>query len=300
MFYPRRDAGRVPDRTVQVGADAGPRDAVQVVAQPVHGLRAPLHVLLRPALRAARRPAVGRPLRSLDPREVERRRGPAAGARAPVVAARGGRARHCDRSLPAGRGAVPADARVPRRARRVGHGILDRDARPARRARCRPPRRRSSRGARERLPLPAHARRPRLADDRARHGAAGEQAARDPRARRRRHRRRRRAGADPARDLRRRGAAAGRRRAAREAGARTIWASAVHLRPGVREHFLAALARDWPDQVERYEALFGTRAYLPAAVARSIVAPAHAARDSARPTRRRPLDPEPRQLALAV
>jgi DNA repair photolyase len=89
-------------------------------------------------------------------------------------------------------------------------------------------------------------------------------------------------------------------RAARAAGARTIWASAVHLRPGVREHFLAALARDWPEQVERYEALFATRAYLPAAVAKSVVAPAHAARESARPTRRRPVAPEPRQLALTV
>jgi DNA repair photolyase len=89
-------------------------------------------------------------------------------------------------------------------------------------------------------------------------------------------------------------------RAARDAGARTIWASAVHLRPGVREHFLEALARDWPDEVERYEALFGQRAYLPAAVANGIVAPVHAARASARPTRRTPARPEPRQLALAV
>jgi DNA repair photolyase len=48
-------------------------------------------------------------------------------------------------------------------------------------------------------------------------------------------------------------------RAARAAGARTTWASVVHLRPGVREHFLEALARDWPEHVERYEALFGTR-----------------------------------------
>jgi DNA repair photolyase len=89
-------------------------------------------------------------------------------------------------------------------------------------------------------------------------------------------------------------------RAARDAGARTIWASAIHLRPGVREHFLEALARDWPDQVERYEALFGQRAYLPAAVANGIVAPVHAARASSRPTLRTPARPEPRQLALAV
>jgi DNA repair photolyase len=89
-------------------------------------------------------------------------------------------------------------------------------------------------------------------------------------------------------------------RAAREAGARAIWASAVHLRPGVREHFLESLARDWPEQVERYEALFGPRAYLPAAVASRIVAPVTAARASARPTRPTPARPEPRQLSLAV
>ena len=89
-------------------------------------------------------------------------------------------------------------------------------------------------------------------------------------------------------------------RAARAAGARTIWASAVHLRPGVREHFLEALARDWPEQVARYEALFGERAYLPSAVANGIVSPVHAARADSRPTRRAPLRPEPRQLALVI
>ena len=89
--------------------------------------------------------------------------------------------------------------------------------------------------------------------------------------------------------------------AARVAGARTIWAGVVHLRPGVREHFLEALARDWPEQVERYEALFGTRAYLPTSVAKEITAPARLAR-SATPSIRRttPLRPEPRQLALAI
>jgi len=59
-------------------------------------------------------------------------------------------------------------------------------------------------------------------------------------------------------------------RAAREAGARSIWASVVHLRPGVREHFLEALARDWPDEVARYEQLFANRAYPPAAIARPL------------------------------
>ena len=40
-----------------------------LVTEPVHGLRAPLHVLLRPRLRAPRRPAVRRALRALDPRQ---------------------------------------------------------------------------------------------------------------------------------------------------------------------------------------------------------------------------------------
>jgi DNA repair photolyase len=90
-------------------------------------------------------------------------------------------------------------------------------------------------------------------------------------------------------------------RAAREAGARGIWASVVHLRPGVREHFIEALARDWPEHVERYEALFGTRAYLPTSVTNAITAPVRAARVSTdSPTRRRPVRPQPRQLSLSI
>jgi DNA repair photolyase len=89
--------------------------------------------------------------------------------------------------------------------------------------------------------------------------------------------------------------------AAREAGAGSIWASVVHLRPGVREHFLEALARDWPEQVERYEALFANRAYLPPAVSAAITEPARQARVSTRYSRtQKPIRPEPRQLALVV
>jgi DNA repair photolyase len=90
-------------------------------------------------------------------------------------------------------------------------------------------------------------------------------------------------------------------RAAREAGAGGIWASVVHLRPGVREHFLEALAHDWPEHVERYEALFGTRAYLPTSVANAITAPVRPARVSTdSPTRRRPVRPQARQLSLSI
>jgi DNA repair photolyase len=90
-------------------------------------------------------------------------------------------------------------------------------------------------------------------------------------------------------------------RAAREAGARSIWASVVHLRPGVREHFLEALAQDWPEEVARYEALFATRAYLPTAIARSLTQPVRLAVASTPATRRsRPLHREPAQLVLSV
>jgi DNA repair photolyase len=52
-------------------------------------------------------------------------------------------------------------------------------------------------------------------------------------------------------------------RAAREAGATHLWANVLHLRPGTREHFLEALARDWPEELARYERLYADgRAYL--------------------------------------
>jgi DNA repair photolyase len=90
-------------------------------------------------------------------------------------------------------------------------------------------------------------------------------------------------------------------RAARAAGARTIWAAVVHLRPGVREHFLEALARDWPEQVERYEALFASRAYLGAATTKPILEPVWRATAAVPSQGRRPRRrSEPRQLALAV
>jgi DNA repair photolyase len=59
-------------------------------------------------------------------------------------------------------------------------------------------------------------------------------------------------------------------RAAREAGAHGIWANVLFLRPGTREHFLEALGRDWPEQVERYEELYAGRAYLPSSEATPV------------------------------
>jgi DNA repair photolyase len=51
-------------------------------------------------------------------------------------------------------------------------------------------------------------------------------------------------------------------RAARDAGATHLWWNVVNLRPGTREHFLENLARDWPEQLDRYERLYARGAYL--------------------------------------
>jgi DNA repair photolyase len=52
-------------------------------------------------------------------------------------------------------------------------------------------------------------------------------------------------------------------RAAREAGATNVWANLLYLKAGTREHFLTALARDWPEELDRYEDLYRAHAYLP-------------------------------------
>ena len=53
--------------------------------------------------------------------------------------------------------------------------------------------------------------------------------------------------------------------AAREAGASHLWWNVLNLRPGTREHFLEHLARDWPQELERYRRLYAGRSYLTAA-----------------------------------
>ena len=93
-------------------------------------------------------------------------------------------------------------------------------------------------------------------------------------------------------------------KAAREAGATGIWANLLYLRPGTREHFLDALARDWPEQLGHYERLYEGRAYLPQAETqpvRSLVrelAREHGVRDRRTVPRKPPRAPE--QLTLAV
>jgi DNA repair photolyase len=91
-------------------------------------------------------------------------------------------------------------------------------------------------------------------------------------------------------------------RAAREAGATGVWANVLYLKPGTREHFLSALARDWPEELDRYDDLYGSRAYLPKAQAepvRSLVAELrqkHGIRDR----RRLKLEPAPAAVQLAL
>jgi len=96
-------------------------------------------------------------------------------------------------------------------------------------------------------------------------------------------------------------------KAAREAGATGVWANLLYLKPGTREHFLEALARDWPDQLEHYEQLYATKAYLPASEtqpAQALVrklAREHGIRDrraNALPPPDRPARAE--QLSLAI
>jgi DNA repair photolyase len=93
-------------------------------------------------------------------------------------------------------------------------------------------------------------------------------------------------------------------RAAREAGAVSVWANLLNLRPGTREHFLDCLARDWPELLPDYERLYAGRAYLPAAEQEPVRAEVARLRRELHVADRRPLRlaPAPRdeQLRIAV
>jgi len=95
-------------------------------------------------------------------------------------------------------------------------------------------------------------------------------------------------------------------RAAREAGATGIWANLLHLQPGTREHFLASLASDWPEELDRYERLYERRAYLRAEDTRPVKEAVSELRQryGIADRRRVRLEPEPpviaEQLALAL
>ena len=93
-------------------------------------------------------------------------------------------------------------------------------------------------------------------------------------------------------------------RAARAAGATGVWANVLYLKPGTKEHFLAALERDWPELLPEYERLYGRRANLSAEKTKPVreqvreLARAHGVRDRRRVRIEPPDDPE--QLSLAV
>jgi DNA repair photolyase len=93
-------------------------------------------------------------------------------------------------------------------------------------------------------------------------------------------------------------------RAAREAGATGIWANLLFLRPGTREHFLAHLAEDWPEQLPYYAELYAGKAYLGADLTKPLksevsrLAREYSIRDRRADKLRPP--PEPEQLSLAV
>ena len=53
-------------------------------------------------------------------------------------------------------------------------------------------------------------------------------------------------------------------KAVRAAGATSVWANLLYLKPGTKEHFLEALARDWPEELERYEQLYARARISPA------------------------------------
>ena len=96
-------------------------------------------------------------------------------------------------------------------------------------------------------------------------------------------------------------------RAAREAGACGIWTNLLFLRSGTREHFLEQLARDWPEELERYERLYAGRAYLgkdehgPVRKQVAELAKQYGIADRRVPKAEPPAEgAEPAQLALAV
>ena len=93
-------------------------------------------------------------------------------------------------------------------------------------------------------------------------------------------------------------------KAAREAGATSIWANLLYLRPGTREHFLESLARDWPEELERYERLYERRAYLGSDQTKPVKEAVNELRRRYEVADRRPVrleqTPREEQLSLAV
>ncbi len=145
---------------------------------PYMGCVAPLHVLLREGIRTACRPAVRRGVWALDPRQGERRRSAAHGARPQVVAGRLDSHRRGDRPVPARRGTLRTHPPLPRGARRRIEPFPHRHPRAPDRARRRRARRGGLTRAGERQLLRPDPRRRRVAAHRAWNRAAPSEAAR--------------------------------------------------------------------------------------------------------------------------
>ncbi|HET8776122.1 MAG TPA: hypothetical protein VFN76_00545 [Candidatus Limnocylindria bacterium] len=95
-------------------------------------------------------------------------------------------------------------------------------------------------------------------------------------------------------------------RAARDAGATHSWSNVLNLRAGTREHFLAVLEREWPEELARYRRLYpaGGSGHLRGADAAPIEARIGAVKHGSGIADRRRIvlspPPEPAQLALTL
>jgi DNA repair photolyase len=90
-------------------------------------------------------------------------------------------------------------------------------------------------------------------------------------------------------------------RAAREAGATHLWTGMLHLGPGIREHFMEALARNWPELVPRYERLY-VRDYVARRESRPLesLVDALESRYGIADRREQPLAPPPAEKQLVL
>jgi len=92
-------------------------------------------------------------------------------------------------------------------------------------------------------------------------------------------------------------------RAARDAGATRLWCNVLYLQPGTREHFFAQLARDWPEELARYQRLY-VRPYLDKRLTDPVRAEVARLRTQHGIADRRSVKlepaPEPEQLPLAI
>jgi DNA repair photolyase len=92
--------------------------------------------------------------------------------------------------------------------------------------------------------------------------------------------------------------------AARDAGATSVSASLLYLKSGTREHFMAELARCWPELTARYERLYAGGPYLRGPLAETLREHVVSLRRSIGIADRRAVrlepPPEPAQLELAV